>query len=228
MTRSSYPLAIFESLIADILLDAAHATFPAATLDSALAQALGEYSRASIVPGARIAPNLAVGTFTPAAGVRETNIYSQAWMRNYLDVVDVWYPYVDATSEPAPIAFELIPAGGTALLRFRDLSGDGSSVARVFARLAHTIKDLGDESTTTVAAGDEPMLARGAAALAVLSRTAGIAEDTNLTIWTVPNYRYLAGEWLAAFRAWLAPARVARQRPFQIQEVRPWSPKTLS
>ncbi len=215
MSRSLKALTDFEDLVAAILVDAGHATFSLATIDHGLAQALREYSRASALPGARVMPNLVVGTFAPAAGARETNIYSQAFMRNYIDVAEVWYPYVDAASDPQPVGFRLIENSGQALLRFDDAAGDGTSLARVFARCQHAIKDLELEAGTTVAAGDEDKLALGAAAYAIGSRSADIAEDSSLTIWTVPNYRRLADEWLRDFRAYIAPARSARAIPFR-------------
>src|SRR5207249_2769228 len=150
-----------------------------------LIEALHEYSKAALLPGARVKPYLQVGTYVPASGVRETNVYAQTWMRNYLQIQEVWFPYV-VDQAPIPIRWTLIENSGQALLRFIDQAGDGSSVARVFVRCVHQIKDLLAETTTTVEVGDEDPICKGAAGFAILARGLRQNEDTSLTIWTVP------------------------------------------
>src|SRR5438132_10564947 len=107
MTRSLLAMTDFEARTAQYLSDVPYAIFTAALIDAGLIEALHEYSHAAILPGARIKPYLQVGTFTPANGVRETNIYAQTWMRNYLDIQEVWYPYV-ANSVPQTVGVWLI------------------------------------------------------------------------------------------------------------------------
>src|SRR5205823_3145280 len=99
MTRSLLVMTDFEFRTAQYLSDTGYTIFTTALIDAGLIQALHEYSKAAILPGARVKPYLLVGTFTPLAGVYETNIYAQTWMRNYLEVQEVWYPYV-ATQQP--------------------------------------------------------------------------------------------------------------------------------
>ena len=217
----------FEVRTAQYLSDTGYTIFTTALIDAGLIEALHEYSKAAILPGARVKPYLQVGTFTPANGVRETNIYAQTWMRNYLDIQAVWYPYV-ASNVPQPVDFRLIENSGQALLSIDDVLGDGVSVARVFVRCVHQIKDLLAETTTTVEVGDEDPICKGAAGFAIQARGLRQNEDTSLTIWTVPNYLKLSAAYLAEFRAAIAPRKVARNKKLVSQPLSIYRADTLS
>jgi hypothetical protein len=192
-------------------------------IDEGLRLALEDYTRASLLPGARVSANEKIGTITPTALAREFALSS---LSGLLDVRDVWFPYYAALPEadPEPAPFVLVWNAGAASLRLLEDVPDGVLVARIFYRCRHTLNGLDAASSTTYDAVDDGLLVLGGAGHACTMQAVGPDE---VPVAGTPYSAGLAGvgkQMLAVFHNSIKPrqtalkGRSALERPAFVKE----------
>ncbi len=208
---SSLDLAGMRTRVRNVLMDAGAAVWADDQLDQGIRSALEEYSRAGRVPGAPVRGRELIATVTPAAGAREVDLSALA---DFVALERVWYPYLGTPGEsPHWIRFELFWDDAAPMLRMLSALGDGVSTARCFYYARHTLEDLDGATVTTFDAGDENLLAGGAAGHACLMRSADLNETAANMAVSTPNYAALANLYLTEFRAALQVRRVQTSGP---------------
>jgi hypothetical protein len=182
-------LATLRDRVEQILEDSSNDKWATGELDEAIEQALDAYSE-------RL-PREAIGTVTLASAGREVDISSIT----YREIRRVWWDYdsSDPNYPPNWREFELWP--GDILFIRDDDEPAATDVVRVFYTADHTLEDLNSAASTTFPDRHASLLARGAAALAVLFRRATVGETANLNEWAPRNLRDWAEEQLKAFYA---------------------------
>lgn len=153
------------------LRDSGNAIWTTGEIDAYLRRALARINN--------VLPAASVGTITTSAGVFE---YATSGLTGLLYVDDVWFPW-DSTDPGTANRIEWsVPQDGYIRLDVDAVSGDYP--ARVFYRVARTIKDLDSATVTTLTWPQEEAAVMGAAAYAAIA--AGVESINAVTVsgWT--------------------------------------------
>lgn len=189
---SALTLTDLETRLGVFLFDTGAAVWDTGTLDAAIRLALQEYSKAR--------PYELADVMTPAAGSREIDLSTLTGLE---EVCRVWFPYTSTTPEYPPLWVKwnfFSDAGTPTLFLDSPTLPDGTDVARVFYKAAHTLEDLDGATETTFPAWDEGLILIGAAGYACLSRSTDLNEDNLTNTTATPNYGALADIFLTKFR----------------------------
>jgi hypothetical protein len=195
-------LSDFQTAIAALLDDPAHALYPLDALNEAIRDALQEISLA--------APQSLESVLTLTSSGWEIDLSA---LPGLLSVSEVWWPYDPAlTSLGLVRGFHLRWNGAAPLLflhrgsREACLPAVGDQV-RIWYAARHTIQGLDGAAMTSLSAEVGSLLARGAAGMAVFTRLISLLE----TRQTDPRLAAALAEWgerkLASFRAGLETLR---------------------
>lgn len=198
-----------------LLVDAGALVWDDAALDAALRLALSEYTRASLLPQARVRAHSALATLAPAVGERTLSL---AALTGLIDVISVWFPYTASDPEyPARhIPFELVWDHDEPVLYLdTPQEPDGVDAARLVYRLAHTLDGLDAATETTFDATDEELIVLGAAGYACIERSVDLAETVGQQAVATPNLAAVGTRLLKLFRLKLDPRPLAVSRPLR-------------
>ena len=183
--------------------DVTSSRYSDADLTEALRRALSEYGEAY--------PNIATHTQEFAAAGREIALTSGGSPLQIKNIVKLHFPYDSTSEDPfTHEAFFLINTASTPTLHIQGnyIPQVGDDL-KIYYSTVHTMGGLDSETADTYPADHANILVIGAAALAALSRAAGLSEslgsrssDTNqLEHWGQQQYE-LFKTLLLALRAW--------------------------
>ncbi len=213
--RSTVTLADLRTRTRALLLDTGAAVWDDAALDAALRLALGEYTRATLLPRAAVRPHTAAAILTPPAGARTVSL---AALTNLVDVECVCFPYTASDPEypPRAIPFHLTWDEDEPLLYLdTPREPDGVDAVRFVFRMPHTLNGLDAATETTFEASEEQLLVLGAAGYACVERSVDLAETVGQQAVATPNLAAIGTRLLKLFRDKLLPRAIASSRPMK-------------
>ena len=181
-------LSDVETMVLADLADAGNVVWTDTEIDRAIRRALREYSVKC--------PYRTDGTITVATAGREQSVTG---LTGLCDVERVWFPYDSAEVDALPtwVRFEM-RLGAAIFLLSHDSPGVGDKL-RVYYWKMHTIDDLDSATSTTLPAGDEDLVALGAAAYAALEKSVGAIGQITVSGYTPLHWRDWAHKQLLKF-----------------------------
>lgn len=207
--RSMMNLNDLRTRARNLLMDAGATVWANDQIDEGIRLALGEYSRAGLLPGARVRADEAVGLVSPIVDSRTVSL---AALTGLMEVSRVWFPYDASAPDQLPewVDFSFYWDAGTPnLLLLGPTVPDGTEVARIFYARPHSLADLDAAAETTFQAVDEVLLIWGACGHACNARSVDQAEIPGQQTSATPNYAAIGQRYLKAFRSQIAPGYVA-------------------
>lgn len=165
----AYAIADYRAQIANLLKDAAYATWPVGELDYALILALQEYTNRY--------PNRQHKTATLTASARFYDLTAAPFsLTNVLSVEQVAYPYEGDEPSGPLIPFNL--RGDTLVVLTASLPDVGKDLYLDYTSL-HTVNGLSSATATSVPDSHAHILVTGAAAYSAYAKAASIAREFN-------------------------------------------------
>ncbi len=207
---SSLTLETLRTRVRSMLGDLGALDWSDDRIDAGARQALDEYSRAGLQRNAGLFARHLIKTLTPAADVRELDLSSLS--PACLQVDGIWYPYEagSPSDDPVFVRFDFYWDDDKPTVFLISAAGDGSSVARVFYRGAHTLSGLDSAVASTFLATHDNLMVLGAAGWTVEQRLTAIGEEGEKGR-AGQGYTNVGRRWLTQFRAALKPRAVIEQ-----------------
>jgi hypothetical protein len=184
-----------------ILADSSNAIFSTGDVDEAIRRALHDYSAVN--------PYRKIGTITLAADGREI---ATSTLTGIIDVAEVWCPYDSSDPEfppyRRPFRFWKDIAKLYVIGSYEPQSAD---VVRVFYTALHTLNGLDSETSTTLPAEHDSIVALGASGYAAQSRALDISEQISVDRDTANRLKDWAELQLHRFADALTAVAIASQ-----------------